>query len=192
MTNKEVFRFLVEFPWIVLVVYWINGAMKTRATSDKEPFTSRSAVLLIEMLGYLLVFSDSASIGILGTRFIPRTMASAVLGVVFTWSGIGLAVWARYHLAEYWSARITIKEDHQLIRTGPYSHHRHPIYSGLILATIGSALVIDKWRCVLGVCLVTVGYYFKASGEETMLARQFGEAFREHQKHAGFLIPRFR
>jgi protein-S-isoprenylcysteine O-methyltransferase Ste14 len=192
MTNKEVFRFLVEFPWIVFVVYWIIGAMKTRATRDKEPFTSRSAVLLIEMLGYLLVFSDSAGIGILGTRFIPRAMASAVLGVVFTWSGIGLAVWARYHLAEYWSARITIKEDHQLIRTGPYSHLRHPIYSGLILATIGSALVIDKWRCVLGVCLVTVGYCFKASGEETMLARQFGEAFREHQKHAGFLIPRFR
>jgi protein-S-isoprenylcysteine O-methyltransferase Ste14 len=192
MTNKEVFRFLVEFPWIVLVVYWINGAMKTRATRDKEPFTSRSAVLLIEMLGYLLVFSDSAGIGILGTRFIPRTMASAVLGLVFTWSGTGLAVWARYHLAEYWSARITIKEDHQLIRTGPYSHLRHPIYSGLILATIGSALVIDKGRCVLGVCLVTVGYCFKASGEETMLARQFGEAFREHQKHAGFLIPRFR
>src|SRR6266550_4714492 len=180
MTNKEVFRFLVEFPWIVFVVYWIIGAMKTRATRDKEPFTSRSAVLLIEMLGYLLVFSDSAGIGILGTRFIPRAMASAVLGVVFTWSGIGLAVWARYHLAEYWSARITIKEDHQLIRTGPYSHLRHPIYSGLILATIGSVLVIDEWRCVLGVSLVTVGYCFKASREETMLARQFGEVFREH------------
>ena len=192
MTNKEVFRFLVEFPWIVFVVYWIIGAMKTRATRDKEPFTSRFAVLLIEMLGYLLVFSGSTGISILGTRFIPRTMASAVLGVVFTWSGIGLAVWARYHLAEYWSARITIKEDHQLIRTGPYSHLRHPIYSGLILATIGSVLVIDEWRCVLGVSLVTVGYCFKASGEETMLARQFGEAFREHQKHAGFLIPRFR
>jgi len=192
MTNKEVFRFLVEFPWIVFVVYWIIGAMKTRATRDKEPFTSRFAVLLIEMLGYLLVFSGSTGISILGTRFIPRTMASAVLGVVFTWSGIGLAVWARYHLAEYWSARITIKEDHQLIRTGPYSHLRHPIYSGLILATIGSVLVIDEWRCVLGVSLVTVGYCFKASREETMLARQFGEAFREHQKHAGFLIPRFR
>ena len=192
MTNKEIFRFLVAFPWIIFVVYWVIGAMKTRATRDKEPFTSRSAVLVIEMLGYLLVFSGSTGIGILGTRFIPRTMTSAVLGVVLTWSGVGLAVWARYHLAEYWSARITIKEDHQLVRTGPYSHLRHPIYSGLILATIGSALVIDEWRCVLGICLVTVGYCLKASREEAMLARQFGEAFREHQKHAGFLIPRFR
>jgi protein-S-isoprenylcysteine O-methyltransferase Ste14 len=112
---------------------------------------------------------------------------------VFTWSSIGLAIWARYHLAEYWSARITIKEDHQLIRTGPYAHLRHPIYSGLVLATIGSALVIDEWRCVLGVCLVLTGYWFKArKKEEAMLSQQFGDAFREHQTHTGCLIPKFR
>ncbi len=192
MTERDVFRVLVELPWIVFVICWIIGAIKTRATREKESFTSRSAVLLIEIVGYVLVFSGSTGIGFLGTRFIPRTMSSAALGVGFTWGGIGLAVWARYHLAEYWSARITIKEDHQLIRTGPYSHLRHPIYSGLVLATIGSALVIDEWRCVLGVCLVLTGYCFKARKEETMLTQQFGDAFREHQKRAGFLIPRFR
>ena len=192
MTETDIFRALVEFPWIVFIVYWIIGAIKTRATRERESFTSRSAVLLLEGVGYVLVFSGSTGIGFLGTRFIPRTMASAILGVVFTWSGIGLAIWARYHLAEYWSARITIKEDHQLIRTGPYTHLRHPIYSGLVLATMGSALVIDEWRCVLGVCLVLTGYCFKARKEETMLSQQFGDAFREHQEHTGFLIPRFR
>ena len=192
MTDRDVFRVLVEFPWIVFVVYWIIGAIKTRATREKEPFISRFAVLLVEGVGYLLIFRGSMGIGFLGTRFVPRTMAGAILGVVLIWSGIGLAIWARYHLAEFWSARITIKEDHQLIRTGPYTHLRHPIYSGLILATIGSALVIDEWRCLLGVCLVLAGYCFKARKEETMLSQQFGDAFREHQKHAGFLIPRFR
>jgi protein-S-isoprenylcysteine O-methyltransferase Ste14 len=121
-----------------------------------------------------------------------RTLASAIVGSILTWMGIGLAIWARYHLAEYWSARITIKEDHQLIRTGPYARLRHPIYSGIILAAIGSAVVIDQWRCVLGVCLVLTGYCIKARKEEAMLTEQFGESFREHQKHAGFLIPRFR
>jgi protein-S-isoprenylcysteine O-methyltransferase Ste14 len=192
MTEKDIFRVLVEFPWIVFVVYWIIGAIKTRATREKESFTTRSAVLLIEIIGYALLFSSSTGIGFLGTRFIPRTMAGAILSVVFIWSGIALAIWARYHLAEYWSARITIKEDHQLIRTGPYTHLRHPIYSGLVLATMGSALVIDEWRCVLGVCLVLTGYCFKARKEETMLSQQFGDAFREHQEHTGFLIPRFR
>ena len=191
MTSKDVFRALVEIPWIVFIVYWIIGAVKTRANRETESFTSRFAVLLLEGVGYVLIFSGSTGIGFLGTRFIPRTMAGEILGVVLLWSGVALAIWARYHLAEYWSARVTIKEDHQLIRTGPYTYLRHPIYSGLVLATIGSALVIDEWRCILGTCLVLVGYCFKAKIEEAMLTQQFGEAFREHQKDTGFLIPRF-
>ncbi|MGH9501565.1 MAG: methyltransferase family protein [Terriglobales bacterium] len=192
MTAKDGFRLLVEFPWIVFIVYWLIGALKTRPTQQKESAISRFAILSIEIVGYVLLFSGAAGIGLLGNRFAPRAMASAAAGVALTWLGIALAIWARYHLAEYWSARVTIKEDHQLIRTGPYTHLRHPIYSGLVLATIGSAMVIDKWRCVLGVCLVLAGYCWKARKEETMLSRQFGDAFREHQKHTGFLIPRFR
>jgi protein-S-isoprenylcysteine O-methyltransferase Ste14 len=119
-------------------------------------------------------------------------LVSAALGVGLTWLGIGLAIRARYHLAEYWSGRITIKENHQLIRGGPYAHLRHPIYAGLILATIGSTLVIDQWRCVLGVCLVLTGYCLTARNEETMLSRQFGDTFDDHRNHTGFLIPRFR
>jgi protein-S-isoprenylcysteine O-methyltransferase Ste14 len=192
MTTREVFRLLVELPWIVFVVYWIIAGIKTRATRSQESFTSRYTILLLEVVGYALIFIRSTGIGVLETKFMPRSMASAILGVIVTWSGIGLAIWARYHLAENWSARITIKEDHQLIRTGPYSRLRHPIYSGLILATIGSAIVIDEWRCVLGVCLVVIGYCLKARKEEAMLIQQFGDVFREHQKHAGFLFPRFR
>jgi protein-S-isoprenylcysteine O-methyltransferase Ste14 len=192
MTTREVFRLLVELPWIVFVVYWIIAGIKTRPTRSQEAFTSRYTILLIEVVGYVLIFIRSTGIGVLETRFMPRSVASAILGVILTWSGIGLAIWARYHLAENWSARITIKEDHQLIRTGPYSRLRHPIYSGLILATIGSAIVIDQWRCVLGLCLVVFGYCLKARKEEAMLIQQFGDAFRDHQKQTGFLFPRFR
>jgi protein-S-isoprenylcysteine O-methyltransferase Ste14 len=192
MTTKEIFRLLVIVPWVVFLVYWLIRAIKTRATQQKEFFASRYSVLLIETVGYVLIFRNSAGIGFLGNRVVPRNLAGPVIGSALTWMGIGLAIWARYHLAEYWSARVTIKEDHRLIRTGPYARLRHPIYTGLILATIGSAMVIDRWRCVLGICLVVAGYCFKAKKEESMLTQQFGEAFREHQKHTGFLIPRFR
>jgi len=192
MTAKDGFRLLVEVPWIVFVIYWIIGATRTLATREKEPFASRYLILAIEVVGFALLFNGSTGIGFLGTRLIPRTWTSAIGGVILTWAGIGLAIWARHHLAEYWSARITIKEDHQLIRTGPYSRLRHPIYTGLVLATIGSALEIDRWRCVFGVLLVLAGYCLNARREEAMLSRQFGEAFREHQEQTGFLLPRFR
>jgi protein-S-isoprenylcysteine O-methyltransferase Ste14 len=112
--------------------------------------------------------------------------------VALTWIGIATALWARYHLGQYWSARITLKGDHQLIRTGPYARMRHPIYSGIELAAIGSALAIDQWRCVIGVGLITLGYWIKARKEEAMLTAQFGDAFAEHCRHTGFLIPKLR
>jgi protein-S-isoprenylcysteine O-methyltransferase Ste14 len=191
MAERDAFRFLIGVPWIVFFVYWIVGMFKTRATREKEPLSSRIAILFLEIVGYLLVFNSATGIGVLGSRFIPRNLVVAILGVIFTWAGIALAIWARYHLAEYWSARVTIKEDHRLIRTGPYTHLRHPIYSGLILATLGSAVAIDEWRCILGLCLVVLGYCLKAKKEEAMLSHQFGDAFREHQKHTGFLLPNF-
>lgn len=191
MADLEVWRLLIELPWIVFLLYWTVGALRTRATREQESFASRFVILLIEIVGYVLIFSSSTGIGFLGNRVLPRTAVDATAGVLLTWSGIGLAVWARYHLAENWSARVTIKEGHQLIRSGPYARLRHPIYSGLVLATLGSALAIDKWRCVLGVLLVLAGYCFKARKEEAMLAQQFGDSFSEHRKHTGFLFPRF-
>ncbi|HEX4486666.1 MAG TPA: isoprenylcysteine carboxylmethyltransferase family protein [Terriglobales bacterium] len=190
MSEEAIWHILVVLPWGVFVTYWIAGSTKTRANAQKEPFLSRFVILLMEFAGYLLVFAP-INFGMLRMHVIPRTIPTAILGVACTWAGIGLAIWARYHLAEYWSARITIKEGHQLIRTGPYQRLRHPIYTGLILATVGSALVIDHWRCVLGVLLITVGYCFKAKREENMLGQQFGEAFQEHRKHTGFLFPKY-
>ena len=184
-------RYLIEGPWIVFCAYWVVGALKTRRTVSQESLTSRARFILLEIVGYGLLFSDLGAIGFLGHRVFHRTYAVAAIGVAFTWIGIAIALWARWHLGQYWSARITLKEDHELIRTGPYAHLRHPIYSGIILAAIGGALAIDKWRCVAGVVFIVLGYWMKAKKEEALLAAQFGEAFQEHCRHAGFLIPRF-
>jgi protein-S-isoprenylcysteine O-methyltransferase Ste14 len=182
---------LVKIPWIVFVIYWAASALKTRRTISRESFTSRYGVLLLEVMGFVLLFSGAAGIGILGQNTFPPSYALSLAGIALTWMGIALALWARRHLGQYWSARITLKEDHQLIRTGPYAYFRHPIYSGLDLAAIGGALAIDRWRCVAGVAFIILGYWIKARKEESILSQQFGEAFLEHRRHTGFLLPKF-
>lgn len=194
MTNLNavsIWKLLTEIPWAVFVFYWVFASFKTRSNRATESSLSRFAILVVEVAGYLLLFSSRMDVGFLGMHVLPRTIPRAVMGVVCTWAGIGLALWARFHLAENWSARITIKEDHELIRTGPYRHLRHPIYSGLILAATGTCLVIDHWRCIAGLLLISGGYIAKARKEETMLEGQFGARFVEHRKHTGFLFPRF-
>jgi len=190
MLTDDIFHYLVEIPWVVFIAYWTITAFRTRATVRQESFASRYIVLFLEVVGYVVLFSPRASVGPLALHIFPRTVFSAVIGVVLVWAGIGIALWARFHLGQYWSARITLKEDHKLIRTGPYARLRHPIYTGLDLAALGSAIVIDHWRCVAGVCLIIFGYVMKARREERLLAGQFGAAFDEHRQHTGFLLPR--
>jgi protein-S-isoprenylcysteine O-methyltransferase Ste14 len=184
-------HYLIKGPWIVFVAYWAVSALKTRATVTREPFASRYGILFLEILGFVLLFSDTAEIGVLGQRTVHRTYTLVVVGIALTWLGIAIALWARWHLGQYWSARITLKENHKLIRTGPYAYFRHPIYSGIDLAAVGGALAIDQWRCVAGVIFIVLGYWIKARKEESMLAAQFGEAFEEHCGHTGFLFPKF-
>jgi protein-S-isoprenylcysteine O-methyltransferase Ste14 len=182
--------YLIEGPWIVFLVYWTIGAFKTRRTAKKESFAARYGVMFVEVCGFVLLFDDDITSGVLNRRVV-HVHGLAVAGVVLIWIGIAQALWARWHLGQYWSARITIKEDHKLIRTGPYSRLRHPIYSGIDLAAIGSALVINQWRCVIGVCIIIIGFWIKAMREEAMLKAQFGDAFAEHSQSTGFLLPKW-
>jgi len=181
----------IELPWIIFIAYWIINAFRTQRTAKKEAFAARYGIMFLEIVGFVLVFGDDAGIGVLGQKVFERSYTTGITGVVLTWAGIALAIWARWHLGRYWSGRITIKEDHKLIRTGPYARLRHPIYSGLDLAVIGSAIAIDRWRCVVGVCVILIGFWIKAKREEAMLERQFGADFEQHQHHTGFLHPHF-
>lgn len=184
--------YLIEGPWIIFMVYWAVGALKTRRTERKESFVARYGIMCVEVLGFFLLFSDDLNIGPLNRRVLHRPYGLRVTGIVLLWVGIALALWARWHLGQYWSGRITIKEDHKLIQTGPYARLRHPIYSGLVLAAIGTALIVDQWHSVLGMCTILLGFSIKAKREQAMLGGQFGTQFAEHCRRTGFLLPRLR
>ena len=106
--------------------------------------------------------------------------------------GIAVALWARIALGQYWSDRVIVQANHQLVRTGPYAYMRHPIYSGVLLGVLGTALVLGEWRGVLAFAILLTNYWVKAKREEHILCSQFSEEFRKHENEAGFLLPRFR
>jgi protein-S-isoprenylcysteine O-methyltransferase Ste14 len=183
-------RIFIDIPWAVFVAYWVISAFNTKRTQQRESFLARYGVMFIVVVGFALLFKGSTGRGFLNQPIFHRNDTSNVVAVALTWAGIGLAIWARAHLGQYWSARITIKEDHKLIRTGPYARLRHPIYSGLDLAAVGTALAIDRWRSVVVVCVIIIGFCIKAKREEAMLEKHFGADFEEHRRKTGFLLPR--
>jgi protein-S-isoprenylcysteine O-methyltransferase Ste14 len=179
-------------PWYAAGLYWAFGALRVKQTKVKEGLGGRLFHTGLMGLAFLLLFSHKLDLGWLGLRFVPESAWLRGSGIVLTFIGAGIAIWGRYSLGQYWSARVTLKVDHRLIRSGPYAYVRHPLYAGLLVAMAGTALVVGEWRAVLGVLLSLMELSRKAKKEEALLATEFNDDYQEYRKHAGFLTPRFR
>ncbi|HVH71764.1 MAG TPA: isoprenylcysteine carboxylmethyltransferase family protein, partial [Candidatus Dormibacteraeota bacterium] len=127
----------------------------------------------------------------LRSHFLPTDPTFEWIGVALTAAGIAVAFWARWHLATNWSGVVTLKEDHELIRTGPYRSIRHPIYTGILLALLGTAIDFEEVRGLLAVALAWLSFYIKARREKSFLRQEFGPSFTEHKRRTGMFLPRF-
>ena len=111
------------------------------------------------------------------------------LGAALTLAGIAFAIWARVWIAGNWSSDVTLKRDHELITTGPYRWVRHPIYTGVLLAILGTALAVGEWRGLLAVVLAGAAFWRKLGIEEAVMRRQFGAAYDRYAENVPALIP---
>lgn len=178
-------------PWYVFGVYWAITALRAKRAKATEKSADRIATIAVMAAGFVLLFEQNVHTGWLDSRFAPSQDWITWTGIVLSYLGVALAVWARYCIGEYWSARVTLKEGHRLIRSGPYRFVRHPIYTGLLIAVIGRALIIGQWRGLLGVALVLATHARKAQREEKLLLSEFGDEYTGYRRVTGFLLPRF-
>jgi protein-S-isoprenylcysteine O-methyltransferase Ste14 len=181
---------LASVAWIVFIAYWIVSAQKLKSIKQREPRGERLIQLVFMVAAYFLMFNDQFSRGWLATRFVSASPTIGEIGVALTVAGIAFAIWARWHLGENWSATVTLKEGHQLISSGPYRYIRHPIYTGMLLAFVGTALALGEYRALISVCIVLFAFYIKAKKEELFLTQEFGEKFREHSRRTGMFLPK--
>jgi protein-S-isoprenylcysteine O-methyltransferase Ste14 len=181
----------LAYVWLIFGIYWFLSGIRTKAAKTRELSAWRFLRLFILAATFSLLFGKWTRIGFLGWRFVPVKPFIFETGLVLALAGISLALWARLHLGKNWSDKVILKVDHELIRSGPYAYFRHPIYSGVLLGILGTGLVVGEWRCVLAFCILLANYSIKAKREDHILAAQFGDAFQEHKRQAGFLLPRF-
>jgi protein-S-isoprenylcysteine O-methyltransferase Ste14 len=184
---------LATIAWVIFVAYWFLSAMRLKAIKKREPHRERVFYMAAMIISYVLMFNDGLSnAGWLGRRFVPEWAGLGAAGVALAFAGIGLAIWARWHLGQNWSATVSVKEGHELIRTGPYRRIRHPIYTGMLLGFAGSALALGEVRGLLALLIAGTGFFLKARKEERYLIKEFGERFQEHVRGTGMFLPKLR
>lgn len=174
--------------WCVFFVVWLVSAFRTKTTLQRQSPAAMLAHRLPIGFGWwlLIIFKWSP---FLNRQILQRTAFLEAFSVVLCACGLGFTIWARQTLAGNWSSDVTLKRGHELIRTGPYRIVRHPIYTGLLVMVLGTAIFIGQMRGVLSLLLVTLGFWIKLRQEERLMMQHFPEAYPNYRREVKALIP---
>jgi protein-S-isoprenylcysteine O-methyltransferase Ste14 len=181
---------IIDAAWLVWLLIWIALSGRVKPVARHESLPSRAAhILPLILAGALLVWRAPWQGSWLVSPLWPRQPWMLWAGAVLVLAGLGFAVAARLALAGNWSGTVTLKHDHELIRSGPYSLVRHPIYTGLLTAMLGNAIAIDEVRGLVAFAILTLSFVRKLRTEEAFMAQAFGGAYVEFSRTTPRLIP---
>jgi protein-S-isoprenylcysteine O-methyltransferase Ste14 len=178
-----------EIIWIVWLMSWVAASFWSdrpqKRAATLQTWIYRAAmiaggILLTPWTGQLLEEKPIWEVSFVGVCVLAAVMLA---GLFLTW-------WARIYLGPLWSSVITRKKDHKIIDTGPYAFVCHPIYCGLIVAILATAVAEGKATALLGSALVILGVWLKACTEERFLMTELGpEIYDAYCRRVPMLIP---
>jgi protein-S-isoprenylcysteine O-methyltransferase Ste14 len=181
---------ICSYLWLTFFLLWMSAAFFTKRTAERISWQRGLRYGIPVVIGYYLMFSLKTRVPWLQYRLLPSSEALDLVAIVITIAGMLFAVWARIYLGRNWSSAPMLREGHELIRSGPYRFVRHPIYSGILLAMVGTFLANGKVRGALAVVFVWIGWTIKSHMEEEFMVRNFGSQYEDYRRTTGALIPR--
>ena len=174
--------------WITFIVYWIVSSARTKVVAERQSLLSALAHRIPVGLGWwMLAFPKWPPP--MNWTVVSRSGSMLLLGAAVCVYGLCFTIWARRTLAGNWSSDVTFKQDHELIKTGPYRFVRHPIYTGLLIMSLGTAIEIGQLHCWLSAPVTALGFWIKLSQEERLLFRHFPNEYPAYQKQVKALVP---
>jgi protein-S-isoprenylcysteine O-methyltransferase Ste14 len=168
--------------WIAFWVYWLISA--SRAKAGRTQWTRFAGF----RVGMILVVLLLLRLGVLKGRSVIRDPVLWAIGLVLFVAGLGLAIWARVYLGRNWGMPMSTKDDPELVTSGPYRVIRHPIYTGLLLAMIGTTIAVSLYWLI---AVVLLGGYFIYSAyvEERNMSKTFPGRYPQYKAGTKMLIP---
>lgn len=174
--------------WVLFMVVWAVAAGWTKAAARSSSRAVRRAQSAAIIVGYLLI-CDVGNLGWLNQPIWEAGLTVVVTGLAMTWAGILFAIWARAMLGRNWSGMPQVQESHELITRGPYGLTRHPIYTGMLLATLGTALASAMWRSAVGFVVIAAALAVKIGIEERLMEEIFPAAYPEYRLRVKAVVP---
>jgi protein-S-isoprenylcysteine O-methyltransferase Ste14 len=168
--------------WLVFWTYWLVAAfsMKRGRTAWSRELRIRAVIVVLAILLFRL--------GAFQNNGLNSDPWRAGIGLALFAVGLGFAVWARRHIGRNWGTPMSQKDDPELVTSGPYRLVRHPIYSGILVAGVGTAVALSlAW--LIAVALAGVYFVYSATIEERNLAEQFPDRYPAYSRSTKMLVP---
>jgi protein-S-isoprenylcysteine O-methyltransferase Ste14 len=174
--------------WGAFGVIWLACAPFVKRRQRDTSNALRVVRSLVMIAGSALL-TPIGNLGWLNRHLYATTLALAWTGLLLTVVGVVWAIWARLALGRNWSGNPMLKQDHELVVGGPYAITRHPIYSGLILAFLGSGLALCEYRSLLGLALLLGAILIKIRQEERLMIEAFPVQYPDYRRRVKALVP---
>jgi protein-S-isoprenylcysteine O-methyltransferase Ste14 len=183
-----VFNSVIGACWAVFVLYWLISASWTKAAAERQNVWCGFVHRIPLVCSYALL----ASLHLpppMNLPITPHVDWTGALGASICFLGLLVTLWARATLGRNWSSNVTFKQGHELIRTGPYRFVRHPIYTGLLVMALGTALDFGQLRCWLALPLMVIAFLIKLRQEEKLMLRHFPQEYPIYRSQVKALVP---
>jgi protein-S-isoprenylcysteine O-methyltransferase Ste14 len=170
--------------WAIFWIAWLIAAFTAKASQGWWSRLAGARIALVVVAVYLLRVHGGGG----GGGRIGGGPVLAGIGLALWGAGLALAIWARLYIGRNWGMPMTRRVDPDLVTTGPYRYIRHPIYTGIILALVGTTLATSLFG-LIAVAVIAGFFIFSASREEKFLAGKFPDSYPGYQARTKMLIP---
>jgi len=177
------------FLWAAWITTWLIWAFQSKQTRRRESLASQISYRIPILVAVFLMLVPRRPAPWWRHSFLPYHSWLGWFGVALAALGFALTLWARAILGGNWSGAVTVKVDHELIRTGPYRFVRHPIYTGILIALTGVALAFDQRRCIVAVLFFWLSFTIKRLKEEQFMRQTFGSQYDDYARTTGAIFP---
>jgi protein-S-isoprenylcysteine O-methyltransferase Ste14 len=168
--------------WAAFWLYWLVAAFsmkRGRVPWGREVGIRAVIVAVVVVLARFGAFQHPVS---------NTDLWLAGAGLVLFAAGLAFAVWARMHIGRNWGTPMMRKDEPELVTSGPYHLVRHPIYSGILVAGVGTAVALS-WLWLIAVALAGVYFVYSATVEEHYLTKRFPDAYPVYKRSTRMLVP---
>lgn len=179
----------IRICWLFFVIFWISSSMGVKKNKQENNrlalFSSRFMIITATVI---FIFNITPLRHFLYYPILPPGIVVQTIGLVICALGITFAIWARVHLGKNWGMPMVIKENPDIVVTGPYYFIRHPIYTGILIAMLGS-MVFAGLLWFIWFFLFFVSFIYSAKKEEKLMLLQFSAEYRDYMKRTKMFIP---